>query len=238
MDGEKPPTISQLLKGLVTLFWTDRAPMLLSVFALVLGIGQGWSVIWTHHIVPYDPATAVLTATLVALIWTAYYANYSIRDARVRAIEEAARRADARVAVLAGVASELENVDSWAEAASSSLYHVRIPRIQHIMLGVALNNFALLKHEEVALLSSIAVNISLIESGLAKLSGEISKAFTDPTLVNVATIEQAAPGQVNAIRRDIRAARANFLLAVKMLSPEMYPLTKWGKAEAELGETV
>lgn len=231
MDEDKPPSIAELLAGLVGLFRTDRAPMLLSVFAFLLGVGQGWSVLWTGRFVAYDPSTGVLTATLIALIWTAYYTNYAVRDAIYRTAQEQTRRKEARVAILAGVAAELENIDTWAEAVSESLYHVRIARIERIMLVEALRNTALLHHGEVALLTSLAVQISMMEGGLAAVMSRVSKTYAEPDTLSVDAIEKTAPLEVQALRRDITAARKNLAVTAKVLSPEMYPSTKWALQE-------
>lgn len=62
----------------------DVVPFGLSVIALILGIGPGWWFFLTLKPAEYDPTLAVLTATLIALIWTGNYTFHAVQDGRTR----------------------------------------------------------------------------------------------------------------------------------------------------------
>lgn len=84
--------------------------MLLSAIAVALGIGPGWSVFWSPKTVEYDPTIAVLTATLVALIWTAYYTYRVVKRSEFEFERSEGKRERARLALLVSVAAELGNI--------------------------------------------------------------------------------------------------------------------------------
>ncbi|HEX9130570.1 MAG TPA: hypothetical protein VF850_15500 [Gemmatimonadaceae bacterium] len=68
------------MKKIWDAFLANPYPMWLSAIALALGIGpSGLRFLWTLKPAEYDPTIAVLTATLIALIWTANYAYLVVK---------------------------------------------------------------------------------------------------------------------------------------------------------------
>lgn len=117
------------MKTMSEAFRTNPYPMWLSAIALALGIGpSGLRFLWTFKLAEYDPTIAVLTATLIALIWTANYAYLAVKRSefefertgerqRIRRVADeyvsmARRRADAGPHALATLGLEQLGGDS------------------------------------------------------------------------------------------------------------------------------
>lgn len=209
--------------------------MVLSFIALALGVGPGWPFLWTGRLREYDPTIAVLTATLIALIWTANYTYHAVLDARERDELESSRRQGARNSLLAGVASECETIDSALEVISERLYHARVLRVERPMFGEVLRNTHLLLELEVGVITKLSMSLALIDSGLADLVNRGARFRSDYLSMSPSEIEKQFPESVKALRWIIASARQRLPELSKMLSPTMYALSKW-KKEQPVGE--
>jgi hypothetical protein len=95
--------------GITEPFRKDRTPAWASVFALLLAIVPGVIDRYrTGHWDSYDPTIAVLTATLIALIWTAHYTYRGVRYATQAREQADLRRRLTRMSIAAAVISELD----------------------------------------------------------------------------------------------------------------------------------
>ena|SRR5689334_12608839 len=112
----------------------DWPPFALSALAIALGIGPGWRAASHLTLAEYDPTIAVLTATLVAPIWTADYTFHAVNDGRRREEREEQRRESAKRSILDGVVAELNNSDTWLEQVEEYLYHVRLRKLDRPMM--------------------------------------------------------------------------------------------------------
>lgn len=200
----------------------DIVPFGFSVLALVMGIGPGWRFFWTHHFAEYDPTIAVLTATLIALIWTANYTFHAVQDGRSREIRDEERRLSARKSILSGVVAEFEAQDRWLEQVSLQLYHVRIKRLDRPMLAEALRNAYLLDPDVTAMLAALSTTFQAVEGRLEKLTDEMRRFEPDFMNLGVDRAEILSGEAVKKLRADILRLRKNLDVGSKMLAPEIF----------------
>jgi hypothetical protein len=205
----------------------DWPPFAVSAVALGLGIGPGWRFLWTLKPAEYDPTIAVLTATLVALIWTADYTFHAVNDGRRREEREEQRRVSAKKSILDGVVSELNSQDTWLEQVDRYLYHVRVRRLDRPMMAEALRNAQLFEAEVIPIISQMSAHFQVIDGALDKLTDRVSRARPDylnygPEYATVYDREA-----VNKLRADIGLLRENIRGAAKVLSPEIYGQSNW-----------
>jgi hypothetical protein len=132
------------VRGATEPFRVDKTPAWASVIALSLALGPGaidryQSGRWDS----YDPTVAVLTATLIALIWTAHYTFRSVKHARQVEQREKARRLLAKNSMAVAVIEELDYLKP-----SLALMHGRIavsgvrflerPQLRHALAHIDL----------------------------------------------------------------------------------------------------
>jgi hypothetical protein len=97
------------LWGISEPFRVDQTPAWASVLALLLAISPGVSErLGKGRWGEYDPTIAVLTATLIALIWTAHYTFRAVRHARQAEERADVRRVFERRSMAVGVIAELD----------------------------------------------------------------------------------------------------------------------------------
>lgn len=118
-------------------FRRDRTAALASLLALLLAVAPGVAQriekgTWGE----YDPTIAVLTATLIALIWTAHYTFRAVRHARQAEERENVRRRLARQSMALGVMAELDYLGP-----SLALMHRRV-----VVHGIEFLERPLLRH--------------------------------------------------------------------------------------------
>lgn len=219
-------------KEIIETIRRDPAPFILSAAAIALGIGPGWPFLWTLHLAEYDPTNAVLTATLVALIWTADYTFHSVRDGRIRDEREDQRRQGAKKSIIVGVAAELEGQYVWLLSVNELLYRARMRRIDRPMMAEALRNTYLLEPIEVAVISGLSMHLEVIESSLMSLIDSVSRKLSGWEDMNPKSIETTEPVAVAEIREDIRLAKESIRNAARILDPDNYVGTNWARFEA------
>ena len=210
----------------------DPIPFVLSAAAIALGIGPGWPFMWSLRPAEYDPTNAVLTATLVALIWTADYTFHSVRDGRIRDEREDQRRKSAKKSIIVGVAAELEGQYVWLLSVNELLYRARMRRIDRPMMAEALRNTYLLEPIEVALISGLSTHLEVIESLLLSLIDSVSRKLSGWEDMNPTSIEATEPVAVAEIREDIRGAKESIRNAARVLDPDNYVGTNWARLDA------
>lgn len=123
-------------------FRLDRTPSWITLGILAVGLPL---LVWRlfHGFTASDFGTVVLTATLIALIWTAHYTFRSVRHARQVEERENTRRRLARMSMAVGVMEELDYLKP-----SLALMHSRItvrgihflerPQLRHALAHVDL----------------------------------------------------------------------------------------------------
>jgi hypothetical protein len=211
----------------------DWVPFALSALALILGVGPGWPFLWTFRLAEYDPTIAVLTATLVALIWTADYTFHAVQDSRDRESREAERRESARKSILGGLVAELDAQYTWLGQVSEQLYHVRIS-LDRPMMAEALRNAQLFEGDVIPVISNFNTHFQVIDGALTRLTDYASTmASSDYLLLTPVAIERLAPGAVQSLRENIAILRENIWAGARLLSPETYPRTGWAKLDAD-----
>jgi hypothetical protein len=226
------PSMSAWMNKVWNVVRGDPYPVLLSAIALALGLGPGWRFFWTLQFAEYDPTIAVLTATLIALIWTANYTFHAVLDARNREAREDARRRSAKASILAGVVAELEAQYVWLGAVGEQLYHVRIRRLDRPMMAEAQGNAHLFEADEIGVITTLSTHLYTIDSALTKLTDFVSRHVGDDYMnLDVKTIEALAPTDVQHLRRDITACRDNLKAAARLLSPEIYAKSDWARLD-------
>lgn len=97
---------------MVAIFRRYPLPAWVSVGAIGLGIGPGWRFLWTSQLQTYEPATAVLTATLIALVWTAHFTFQAVKLSSEKEQRERVRRDRECAFLLEALAEELAHLDS------------------------------------------------------------------------------------------------------------------------------
>jgi hypothetical protein len=212
----------------------DPVPFVLSAIALGLGVGPGWPFLWTFRLARYDPTIAVLTATLIALIWTADYTFHAVRDGRIREQRESDRRDSARKSILGGLVAELDAQYTWLGQLSEQLYLVRIPRLDRPMMAEALRNAQLFEGDVIPVISNFNTHFQVIDGALTRLTDHASTmAPEDYLLFSPIAIERLAPDAVRSLRESIASLRENIWAGARLLSPETYPRTGWAKLDAD-----
>jgi hypothetical protein len=220
--------------------WTtiqaDLIPILFSVIGLALGIGPGWSFLWTLKLSAYDPPLAVLTATLIALIWTADYAFHAVRDARRRDAREDNRREATKNAIMGGVFSELLAIYAWLRVVEEDLYHARIWHFDRPMLSEALRSAHLFHEDEIAVLSLLAAQLQIVEGDISRVADSVKRVTTDYQLLDVAQIAKVAPAAVKQLQWAAMNLRATARSMAKELDPESFVEEEWDKLDRALPE--
>lgn len=214
---------------------SDVVPFGLSVLALVLGIGPGWRFFWTLGLAEYDPTIAVLTATLVALIWTANYTFHAVQDERSREAREDERRQSARRSILSGVVAEFDPQDTWLEQVSTYLYHARVRKLDRPMLAEALRNAHLLDPNVTAVLAAISVTFQMIEGQLEKLADEMHRMQPDFMNQGVDRAEILSGNEVKKLQADIKSLREHLQQGAKLLAPEIFAVTRLARNDSDSG---
>jgi hypothetical protein len=215
------------LMGIARTIGRDWPPFLLSAFAIGLGIGPGWIALRHFRLAEYDPTIAVLTATLVALIWTADYTFHAVNDGRRREEREEQRRASARKSILDGVVAELNSSDMWLEQVDKYLYHVRVRKLERPMMAEALRNADLFEDRIIPIISQMSAHFQVIEGAVAKLADTVSRLRPDYQNMGPETAGVLARESVNKLRSDVYSLRENIREAGKLLSPEIYGQSSW-----------
>jgi hypothetical protein len=134
--------VRSFIWGVTEPFRTDKTPAWASVLALLLALAPGG----VHRIHSgrwddYDPTVAVLTATLIALIWTAHYTFRSVRHARQAEERENVRRVFARQSMVVGVMAELDYLKPLlallgARIAVRGVRFLERPQLRHALAHV------------------------------------------------------------------------------------------------------
>jgi hypothetical protein len=221
-----------LIRKVWETFRTDPFPIILSGAALGLGIGPGWPFLWTFRLAEYDPTIAVLSATLIALIWTADYTFHAVRDARLREQREDTRRQSAKRSILSGVVAELEGQNAWLEAVGERLYHVRIRRLDRPMIAEAQRNAHLFEADEIAVITTVSSHLVVIDGALTKLTDSVERHVgSDYLNLSPESIEKFAPKDVQQLRADVAKCRDNLRDIARLISPESYARTAWAKLD-------
>lgn len=188
----------RFVKKLWQMFRADFFPKVLSVIALALGIGPGWLVFWRPVQVEYDPTIAVLTATLIALIWTAYYTYGVVQRSEFEFGNREDARARARFALLASISAELEHVKNALDVVASLIPSVSAAAwLATPQLSQALTRTDLLKPEESHRLTALSNALRAIASSHelvnAQASGMSAAKLLDAKERNKENCEKAKP---------------------------------------------
>ena len=147
-------------------FRTNPYPMWLSALALSLGIGpSGARFLGTLKLAGYDPTVAVLTATLIALIWAANYAYLAVKRSEFEFERTEAARAHARLAILGSISAELGHIKNALDVVATPSYAVSATQwLSTPQLSQALTTTDLLKpgeaHRLTLLLNAIRAIVS------------------------------------------------------------------------------
>lgn len=145
--------------------------MWFSLAAVLIATAPGLRAFWTFELQEYDGPTAVLTATLIAVIWSAHYTHRSVKHAKEQ--HEYTKTQDARaeekyrtarLSLLAAVRSDMDDLGQ-----SMSLLKMlgfveardwlRVPHVDQ-----ALARADLLKPDEAVMLAELLAGIRLLES--------------------------------------------------------------------------
>jgi hypothetical protein len=212
--------------GITEPFRKDRTPAWASVFALILALVPGMVDRYqTGHWDAYDPTIAVLTATLIALIWTAHYTFRSVQHARQAEERENTRRRLARISMAVAVMAELDYLEP-----SLALMHGRIAVsevrfLERPQLRNALDHIDLFSSATAGDLSRFDSIIRQIEShvalyendyttAIAQVTGTYSGAVAGPRLL------EYNAAWVASIRKMIEGAQAVIPLVKNRLLEE------------------
>lgn len=146
-------------------------PCLFTAVALLLVLWPGIDALVSGGKSDYDPTAAVLTATLIAIIWYTYYTFEILQHARTRDAEERRR---ARESLASGVLAELR----WLEEALEQVY-VSGPFLiqdilEHPLLLQAISQSTLFKPSTVGKLSYFLALLRDVRDGVNECRGDPS----------------------------------------------------------------
>ncbi len=210
--------------GLTEPFRLDRTPSWITLGILVIGLPL---LVWRvfHGFTASDFGTVVLTATLIALIWTAHYTFRSVRHARQVEEHEDTRRRLARMSMAVAVMAEIDYLQP-----SLALMHARIAVNQvrfldRPQLRNALAHIDLFSPAAAADLSRFDSILRQIESHAALYEADHAAAYAQIGATYLGT--RAAPhlleynsGWVEDIRKMIESAQAQIPLLNQRLLEE------------------
>jgi uncharacterized membrane protein (DUF106 family) len=144
--------------------------------------------IFDHGRLPaYDPEIAVLTATLIALIWTAYHTFQLVHQARLQATQDRRRRTETAKALRSAIVAELEEFQLELERSKA----LRIPddptTFPRDQLARALAHPELFRPTDMAVLTKLDFLLrrqlsagKLLRKTLRKTKQKRRKALRDP----------------------------------------------------------
>jgi hypothetical protein len=129
-------------RGISEPFRLDRTPAWITLGILLVGVPVlAWRL--RHGFTAEDFSTVVLTATLIAILWTAHYTFRGVRHSRQAREQDEIRRQLTRMSIAAAVSAELD----WLEP-SLALLTARIetrgvrflerPQLQHALANLDL----------------------------------------------------------------------------------------------------
>ena len=153
-------------------FMTARVSTFVAVVlaAVVPVVGE----VLDHHRLPeYDPGLAVLTATLIAIIWTAYHTFQGVQHARtLLEREDAQRERDARF-YLEALAEEITQISAALKMVEKSPSLARFDYLSHPILVECMKRSDLFA-------PSTAVYMTRVASALRPLPGILQAYRQDP----------------------------------------------------------
>ena len=153
------------VRGIVRLFREEKTPMWASLFALLLAVWPGF-VEWRQRGTwgEYDPTIAVLTATLIALVWTAHYTFRAVRHAKQAEERAEARRRHKRMAIAAAVETELYYLHLSLEVVRVRIETRSVRVLERPQLQQALENLDLFSVDTASKLTEFDSVLQHIES--------------------------------------------------------------------------
>ncbi len=136
---------------------------LLSALGAIFAVWLGVAALIFGGKSEYDPTIAVLTATLIAVIWYTYYTREVLQHARVRDEQERQR---ARRSLASGLLAELE----WLENMLEQVYHdgpfIMYDIFEHPLLLQAISQSTLFNPVTVAKLSKFHALLRDVQNGV------------------------------------------------------------------------
>ena len=140
-------------------------------FAVILALLPALTVA-TGASVEYDPTIAVLTATLIALIWTAYHTFQGVQHSRAAAIRADATRDAEAASLMASVSSELQYLAAALKAPNSLAFWTGFDALSHPQLTSALSRPDLFPAVISDRLAHLANNIRLAKFRAFRIEAE------------------------------------------------------------------
>ncbi len=197
--------------GLTEPFRLDRTPSWITLGILAVGLPL---LVWRlfHGFTASDFGTVVLTATLIALIWTAHYTFRSVRHARQVEERENTRRRLARASMAVGVMKEMEflkpSLDLMdARIAVRGHHFLERPQLRHALAHIDL--FSPAAANDLSQFDSI---LRLIESLSALYGGDHADAEEQAVTLGIGVkgreLLDYNPRRVADIRKMIAGAKA------------------------------
>jgi hypothetical protein len=229
---EPPPyrlTVADRARGFIwgisEPFRRDKTPAWASILALLLAIAPGLRERYaTGRWGEYDPTIAVLTATLIALIWTAHYTFRSVRHARQAEERENTRRWFAKRSMAAGVLAELEYMRQSLDLLRGRIYLREIHFLERPQLRHALAHVDLFSPETASKLSEFDSVLRQIESHSALYGADHAAAERAAAEYGVGVVGRPILTYniewVESIRRLISAAETMIPLLTQHLLSE------------------
>jgi hypothetical protein len=223
------PTAGHRFRGVIwgftEPFRTDKTPAWASILALLVAVAPGLAERYEHgRWGGYDPTIAVLTATLIALIWTAHYTFRAVRHARQAEERAETRRQLARMSIAAAVSAELEWLELSLDIVSGRIETKGVRFLERPQLRIALENLELFSSGTASKMSEFDAVLRQIESH-ALLYAADHEAAEEAALKH--KIGQSGvpalsrdPAWVEDIRRIITSAKAMIPLLKRQLLSE------------------
>jgi hypothetical protein len=171
------PSIGDHIRGFIwgvsEPFRTDKTPAWASLVALFIAVAPGLSQrldegAWGE----YDPTIAVLTATLIALIWTAHYTFRAVRHARQAEERAELRRRLTRASIAAAVSAELDWLQPSLAILRARIHTREVSFLERPRLQDALSNLDLFSSASATSLSEFDAILQQIESQCALYGAE------------------------------------------------------------------
>lgn len=153
-------------RGLTEPFRLDRTPAWITLAIAAVSIPL---LIWrlSHGFTAGDFGTVVLTATLIALIWTAHYTFRAVRHARQVEERENARRGFSRQSMAVGVMAELDYLNLSLALMRSRIAVRGVRFLERPQLRHALSHIDMFSRETATRLSQFDSILRQIESHVA-----------------------------------------------------------------------
>jgi hypothetical protein len=164
--------------GITEPFRKDRTAAWASLLALSLAVAPGISQriergTWGS----YDPTISVLTATLIALIWTAHFTFRAVKHARNAEERDNFRRLSARQSTIAGVMAELDYLQLALEIMHERIAVKKVQFLERPQLRNALARIDLFSYAAAGDLSRFDGFLRQVESNVALYEADYEAAL-------------------------------------------------------------